>query len=72
VKRLLSKVTDRLDHQYLNEVEPFKELNPSAENLARYLFRETNLLVSSTTQGRACVKRVKVWETEQNAVTYIE
>jgi 6-pyruvoyltetrahydropterin/6-carboxytetrahydropterin synthase len=56
----------------LNEVEPFKELNPSAENLARYLFRETNLLVSSTTQGRACVKRVKVWETEQNAVTYIE
>ncbi len=73
VKSLLNEVIGRLDHQYLNDVEPFKEeLNPSAENLARYLFRETNSLVSDSTEGRACVKRVKVWETERNAVTYIE
>jgi 6-pyruvoyltetrahydropterin/6-carboxytetrahydropterin synthase len=72
VKNLLNEVIARLDHQYLNDIEPFRELNPSAENLARYVFRETNSLVATTTQGRASVKRVKVWETDRNAVTYIE
>lgn len=72
VKNFLNEVIGRMDHQYLNDIEPFKELNPSAENIARYVFQETNSLVSTTTQGRASVKRVKVWETERNAVTYIE
>jgi len=72
VKNHLNEVIGRLDHQYLNDIEPFKELNPSAENIARYVFRETNSSVSTATQGRASVKRVKVWETDRNAVTYIE
>lgn len=72
VKNFLNEVIGRLDHQYLNNIEPFKELNPSAENIARYVFRETNSSVSTATQGRASVKRVKVWETDRNAVTYIE
>ena len=33
---------DYLDHQMINDLEPFTtELNPSAENLARYFFDET-------------------------------
>jgi len=29
-------VIERLDHQFLNEVAPFDEKNPSAENMAEY------------------------------------
>ncbi len=31
-----------LDHQMMNELEPFTTINPSAENLAKYFYDETN------------------------------
>ena len=40
-------VIDRLDHQMLNELAPFTEINPSAENLARYFYDETNQQLAS-------------------------
>jgi 6-pyruvoyltetrahydropterin/6-carboxytetrahydropterin synthase len=36
LKQLMRPVIERIDHQMLNDLEPFIELNPSAENLARY------------------------------------
>src|SRR5512136_634361 len=29
-----------LDHKYLNDLEPFKNVSPSSENIARYLYYE--------------------------------
>ncbi len=72
VKALMKEVTGRLDHQFLNDLEPFREANPSAENIARYLYREIGSLVAQSSECRAKVSRVKVWETERNAVTYFE
>ncbi len=34
-------VVDYLDHQMINDLEPFTTINPSAENLARYFYEET-------------------------------
>ena len=31
---------DRLDHQWLNEFPPFDVINPSAENMAKYIYDE--------------------------------
>ena len=43
LKQVMRPVIDRLDHQMINDIEPFKtELNPSAENLARYFYDESN------------------------------
>ena len=72
VKTLLNNVIDDLDHRNLNELEPFRNLNPSTENLACYLYREIDSAVSKATEERARVKRVTVWETDVNAVTYFE
>jgi len=71
VKGIMNVVIDRLDHQNLNDIDPFRELNPSAEDLARDLCREINSLVS-TKNGRAHIKKAKLWETHVNAVTYFE
>src|SRR6185437_3293973 len=38
LKAAIRRETERLDHQYLNDLDPFRDQNPSAENLARHLF----------------------------------
>ena len=42
LKQVLRPVIERIDHQMLNDLEPFTVLNPSAENLAKYFYDETN------------------------------
>src|SRR5271155_1324396 len=37
LKRLLRAVSEPMDHVFLNEMPPFDELNPSAENIAVYI-----------------------------------
>ena len=39
LKHVLRPIVERIDHQMLNELEPFTVLNPSAENIAKYLLR---------------------------------
>jgi 6-pyruvoyltetrahydropterin/6-carboxytetrahydropterin synthase len=72
LKNVLRPVIDRLDHQMLNDLEPFIELNPSAENLARYFYDQTNLQLAEMTSGRVRVKDCTIWETDTTTATYYE
>jgi 6-pyruvoyltetrahydropterin/6-carboxytetrahydropterin synthase len=72
LKEAMKPVIDRLDHQMINDLEPFKVLNPSAENLAKYFYDETNINLDRVTQGRVRVKNVTVFETDVTAATYSE
>ncbi len=72
LKDVMKPVIDRLDHQMMNDIEPFTELNPSAENLARYFFDETNVRLKQTTNSRVHVKEVTIWETDTTTATYHE
>jgi 6-pyruvoyltetrahydropterin/6-carboxytetrahydropterin synthase len=72
LKAALEQIIERFDHQYLNDLEPFRQENPSAENLAKYFFRETRQKVQEGTQGRVRVKDVRVWETDSTTATYFE
>jgi 6-pyruvoyltetrahydropterin/6-carboxytetrahydropterin synthase len=78
LKEKTEKVVGRLDHQYLNEIPPFKEKkeknkkngkNPTAENLAEFIFGE---LKKALEDGNVRLKRVKVWESEKAAAAYYE
>ena len=69
IKRQAKVVVKRLDHQYLNEIKPFDVLNPTAENIAKYLFDEIGVLVNNKD---VIVKEVTIWETPRSAVTYSE
>jgi len=71
IKRLLRAALERLDHRLLNDVPPFDRRNPTAENLARYLYEEIarSLEAGAGDQG-VRVAAVKVWETEATAAAY--
>ena len=72
LKGVMKHVIDRLDHQMLNEIEPFIALNPSAENLAKYFYDQTNGRLKSLTSGRVAVKDVTIWETDTTTARYSE
>ena len=72
LKEAMKPVIDRLDHQMINDLDPFKVLNPSAENLAKYFYDETNVNLDRATQGRVRVKNVTVFETDVTTATYSE
>ena len=69
MKRAAREVGDRLDHRYLNELEPFDTVNPTAENIAAYLYREIAAQLDSDTVR---VKAVTLWETDRACVRYCE
>ena len=72
LKRIMKEVIDYFDHRMINDLEPFTVLNPSAENLAKYFFEQTNVRLKNDTGGRVEVKRVTIWETETSIASYYE
>lgn len=72
LKDVMRPVIDRLDHRMINDIAPFTERNPSAENLAQYFYEETNTHLRETTAGRVSVKRCTVFETDTTTATYYE
>jgi 6-pyruvoyltetrahydropterin/6-carboxytetrahydropterin synthase len=66
LKRMMNDVIDPLDHQFLNDVAPFTELSPSAENIARHISDELTKRLS----GPARIAQVKVWETDDASAVY--
>ena len=72
LKAAMGEVVDRLDHQYLNDIVPFRELNPSAENMARYFYQECTAKLKAITEGQIRVKEVTIWETDTTTATYFE
>ncbi len=72
LRDVMKQVIDRLDHQMINELEPFTQLNPSAENLAKYFYDETNSKLDRVSNGRVRVKKVTIFETDTTTATYSE
>jgi 6-pyruvoyltetrahydropterin/6-carboxytetrahydropterin synthase len=69
MKQAANEVGDKLDHQYLNDLDVFKEINPTAENIAAYMYKEISARINSDTIR---VTAVTLWETERACVRYSE
>ncbi|WP_455210630.1 6-carboxytetrahydropterin synthase QueD [Kaarinaea lacus] len=67
IKQATRKVTDELDHYYLNEIPPFDRVNPTAENIASYIYQAVSELIDNE---RVKIKSVTLWETEKACVRY--
>ena len=72
LKQVMRPVIDRIDHQMLNDLEPFTTVNPSAENIARYFYDQTSQQLKEMTSGRVRVKDCTIWETDTTSATYYE
>lgn len=68
LKREVKEVVDTLDHVYLNELEAFSVLNPTAEYIAKYIY--DSLVQRSIFNQGIAVQKVKVWESPKSAVAY--
>ena len=66
LKKILKELLDSLDHRFLNDTPPFDTINPTSENLARYLFEQLGLLLPAG----VAVHDVTVWESEKCAAMY--
>lgn len=66
LKRQVSDVVDRFDHACLNEARPFVDKNPSAENIATFIYEE---LVPVLKNGVA-LDSVEVWESPDTCALY--
>jgi 6-pyruvoyltetrahydropterin/6-carboxytetrahydropterin synthase len=72
LEQVLQPVIDSLDHQMINELEPFTVLSPSAENMAKYFYDQTSRQLAEMTAGRVRVKDCTIWETDTTTATYYE
>lgn len=66
LKEDLAAVIEPYDHGYLNDVPPFDEINPTAENLARVIFEA----LSETVDPSVEVVEVAVWESPIAKIVY--
>ncbi len=72
LKQVLKPTVEYLDHQMINDLEPFTTLNPSAENLARYFFHRTASELHNISNGRVRVKDCTIFETDTSFARYYE
>ena len=68
LKAIVSEVLKQYDHCLLNERKVFKKVNPTSENIARFLLDE---IAGRLKHLRRLVKiRVSVWEQERSCATF--
>src|SRR5215210_6642215 len=68
LKQAADEVVRFLDHKNINELPPFdEELNPSAENLARFILER---IASRISDERVEVFKVRCFETPTSVATY--
>jgi 6-pyruvoyltetrahydropterin/6-carboxytetrahydropterin synthase len=65
LKKSLRAASEYLDHQNLNELKPFDEINPSAENIAKFICEEMQKSLES-----GSIAYVRVWETDTSCAIY--
>ncbi|HAJ27441.1 MAG TPA: 6-carboxytetrahydropterin synthase QueD [Syntrophus sp. (in: bacteria)] len=69
LKKWTNEILDHLDHKYLNEVEFFKDINPSSERVAKFIFDRLAERIQTMNMGLT-VSRVTVWESDNARVSY--
>jgi len=67
LRAAIKAAVERLDHRFLNDLPPFDQLNPSAENLAKYFWEKVE--AQARAQGLR-VDAVTIWETDSTSATY--
>ncbi|RZD16977.1 MAG: 6-carboxytetrahydropterin synthase QueD [Candidatus Acididesulfobacter guangdongensis] len=79
LKNYLKLIMEKLDHKYINELPYFENINPSAENIAKYIFNEFNILLENNRDNQnkdeninVKVKKVNVYETATSMASYYE
>jgi len=64
-KKMLKCTIDKLDHSYLNDLKLLKKINPTSENIAKFIYDQLKKRSKN-------VGSVSVWENDNSCATYAE
>ncbi|MBD3184840.1 6-carboxytetrahydropterin synthase QueD [Candidatus Poribacteria bacterium] len=67
LKKETKELMNRFDHQFLNEVPPFDEINPTTENMAKLIFDELSKVFNKDSRK---ISKVMVWESPTSSAAY--
>jgi len=67
IKKYVSEIMTSLDHKFLNELEWFKEINPSSETIAMKIAYELQKKIDDPSVK---VSSVTAWESDDACATY--
>lgn len=65
LKKHLKSVLDLLDHKDINELDDFKNISPSSEILAKFIYEKLKKTVPQ-------ISKISVWETSNSCASYFE
>ena len=68
VDRLIKDAVGYLDHRFINDLAPFDEINPSAENIAKYFYDKIHIGLQGDVPVR--ISAIQVWETDTSSAIY--
>jgi 6-pyruvoyltetrahydropterin/6-carboxytetrahydropterin synthase len=68
VKRLMGGAIEYLDHRFINDLDPFDKINPSAENIAKYFYDRMHDGLKNEPPVR--ISEIRVWETDTSSAVY--
>lgn len=68
LEKSMKEIFQPYDHAMLNEVPPFDEQNPTAENMARYFYERLSTYMK---HSGAVVDRVEIFENDSSSATYM-
>lgn len=74
LNQALKDVAATLDHQCLNDLQAFAGKNPTAENIAQYVYRSiaAHEIFRQNSARSVRLAEVLVWESAHSAVRYFE
>ncbi len=65
LKKKLNAVLEKMDHKYLNKLSSFKRMNPTSENIAKYIYNQLKKPIP-------LLDSVIVWENSTSSAIYEE
>jgi 6-pyruvoyltetrahydropterin/6-carboxytetrahydropterin synthase len=69
LKKALREILDQLEHTFLNDIFPFTQINPSSENLAKWIYDN---IMKKVNDDNIEVASVTVWESDTASASYFE
>lgn len=67
LKKHTKEIMNYLDHKYLNDLDAFKGISPSSEQIARFIF---DRLAEALCDYEVTVQKVTVWESDNAYAAY--
>ena len=64
-KKLVKDVAEKLDHAYLNKLAILKKINPTSENIARFIYDKVKVKNKN-------IYSIAIWENDNSCATYLE